>query len=113
VAERTREIGVMRAIGAARSHVFALIWLETLQVCVLGAMVGQAAALALSPAVTSWVRSKLPFVPSGPLMEWDWRLAGLCLICAVVLGTLAAFLPAWRAAQMPPVTAIRVRQLFA
>ena len=112
VAERTRELGMMRAIGASRAHVFALVWAETVQVCVLGAAAGQGAALLLRPAVGAWVRSKLSFVPYGALLQWDWGLPVAGLLCAVVLGSVAAFLPAWRAAQMPPVAAIRANELF-
>ena len=40
VTERTREIGVMRAVGASRTDIFRLIWLEAMQVCVVGGMAG-------------------------------------------------------------------------
>src|SRR4029079_16799519 len=36
VVERTREIGIMRAVGASRADVFRLFWLESIQVCLLG-----------------------------------------------------------------------------
>ena len=107
VSERTREIGVLRAIGASRGDVFRLIWLETLQVCVSGAIVGLGIAFLASRAVESWVRSKLPFAPDGTLIHWDWLTAAGCLACALVLGSCAGFIPAWRAASVPPMTAIR------
>jgi putative ABC transport system permease protein len=107
VSERTREIGVMRAVGASRGHIFQLIWLETIQVCVSGALVGMSIAFLSSRGIESWVRSKLPFAPSGALIHWDWGTAAGCLACAVLLGGLAAFFPAWRAASVPPMLAIR------
>jgi putative ABC transport system permease protein len=107
VSERTREIGVMRAVGASRGHVFQLIWLETIQVCVSGALVGMGMAFLSSRVIESWVRSKLPFAPSGALIHWDWATAAGCLACAVLLGGLAAFFPAWRAASVSPMLAIR------
>jgi putative ABC transport system permease protein len=107
VSERTREIGVMRAVGASRGHVFQLIWLETIQVCVSGALVGMGMAFLSSRVIESWVRSKLPFAPSGALIHWDWATAAGCLTCAVLLGGLAAFFPAWRAASVSPMLAIR------
>jgi len=107
VSERTREIGVMRAIGASHGQVFWLIWLETIQVCAIGASIGVGTAFLASGVVESWVRSKLPFAPNGALIHWDWLTAAGCLACAVLLGSLAGFLPAWRAASVPPMTAIR------
>jgi putative ABC transport system permease protein len=109
VAERTREIGVMRALGASRGDVFRLVWLETLQVCVTGAAGGLLAAFLLAPAVETWARAQLPFVPTDSLIHWHWQVAGLCLVFAVALGTLAGFLPAWRAARLPPMLAMRQR----
>jgi putative ABC transport system permease protein len=107
VVERSREIGVMRAIGASHSQVFRLIWFETIQVCAIGAVIGVGTAYMASGVVESWVRSKLPFAPLGALIHWDWLSAGGCLTCALILGSLAGFLPAWRAASIPPMTAIR------
>ena len=107
VSERTREIGVMRAIGASHGQIFRLIWLETIQVCVSGAIIGVGIAFVASGVVENWVRSKLPFAPSGGLIHWDWLTAAGCLACALLLGSLAGFLPAWRAASVSPMTAIR------
>lgn len=107
VAERTREIGVMRAIGASRGNIFRLVWLETIQVCFSGAIVGVVVAFLASRGVETWVRSKLPFAPTDALVRWEWWIATACLACAVLLGSLAGFLPAWRAAQVLPIIAIR------
>jgi len=107
VAERRREIGILRAIGASRSGVFYLLWLETLQVCLAGAAAGMVASLVGARALETWLRSRLPFTPSDALVHFNGWLAAFCLACALVLGTLAAFLPAWRAAVIPPMTAIR------
>lgn len=107
VAERRRDIGLLRAVGASRAHIFALVWLETIQVCLGGAIAGVALAFFASRLVEAWVRSKLPFAPSDPLIRWQWGIAAACLASAVALGCLAAFLPAWRAARVPPMTAIR------
>ncbi len=107
VAERGREIGVMRAIGASRQHIFRLVWLETLQVCLTGAILGITIAFFASKGVEAWVRTKLPFAPADALIHWEGWNAMACLTCAVALGSLAGFLPAWRAARVPPMTAIR------
>jgi putative ABC transport system permease protein len=107
VAERTRDLGVMRALGAAPGDIFFLVWLETLQVCLVGSLAGIFMAFAASRGVEAWLRSKLPFAPTDALIRWEWWIAAACLLCAVAVGSLAGFLPAWRAARVPPMTAIR------
>jgi putative ABC transport system permease protein len=107
VAERTREIGVLRALGASRNQVFRLFWLETVQVCLAGALVGILVAFGLATGVESWLRARLPFSPTEPMIRWQGWVAVWCLACAVGLGSLAGFLPAWRAALLSPVEAMR------
>ena len=107
VAERGRDIGVLRAIGASRGDIFRLVWLETIQVCLSGAIAGVGIAFIASRSLETWVRSTLPFAPTETLIHWEWWIVGACLICAIALGCAAGFLPAWRAARMPPMVAIR------
>jgi len=107
VAERSREIGVMRAIGASRGDVFRLICLETLLVCFAGAMAGVLLAFVCSRGLESWLRSRLPFAPSDALIRWEWSIAGACVMGALLLGIMAALLPASRAAELSPIEAMR------
>ena len=107
VAERGREIGVLRALGASRGDVFRLIWIETIQVCLSGAVTGIGVAFFSARSVEAWARSKLPYAPMDSLIQWEGWNVVVCLACAVVLGSLAGWLPAWRAANVSPVSAIR------
>jgi putative ABC transport system permease protein len=109
VAERRRELGVMRAIGASKANIFVLIWLETLQTCLGGTFAGIAVSFLASRTVEAWVRSSLPFAPNGSLIRFEWWVVGVCLLCALVLGSLAGLLPAARAAAVPPMITIRGR----
>jgi putative ABC transport system permease protein len=109
VTERQRELGMMRAIGASRGDILGLIWFETLQICLAGALTGILISFLGSRVIESWVRSSLPFAPSGSLLSWDWRLIALCVGCAVVVGSLAGMWPAARAATVPPMISIRNR----
>src|SRR5262245_12045570 len=113
VTERTREIGVMRALGASRSDVFRIFWLEALQTCIAGALVGVVGAFTVMRLVERWLWTRLPFVPEGELMAWELWIVAVCLLAAIVLGTIAALLPAWRAAQLPPVQAMRAKGVSA
>jgi putative ABC transport system permease protein len=107
VAERRRELGMMRAIGASRWNIFNLIWLETLQTCLAGTLAGITVSFLASRGVEAWVRSTLPYAPNGALIQWQWWVAGVCLLSALVLGSLVGLLPASRAAAVPPMIAIR------
>jgi putative ABC transport system permease protein len=107
VAERQREIGVLRAIGASPADVIRLICLETIQVCAAGAAAGVLIAFLASRFVENWVRAQLPFAPTDALIHWEWWVAGVCMACALVVGLLASLLPAARAARIPPVQAMR------
>jgi putative ABC transport system permease protein len=109
VAERTREIGVMRAMGASHSDIFRLFWSQTLQVCLLGAVTGVVLALFGARLVESWLRSRLPFAPSGSLVQPDVATLLICFACALLIGSLAGLLPAWRAAHLAPTVAMNAR----
>lgn len=107
VVERTREIGVLRAVGASRGSIFRLVWLETVALCLLGGLCGVLIATLGARGVEGWLRGRLPFTPHGTLVQPEVVVALFCLAGAALLGTLAGTLPAWRAAKLSPVEAIR------
>ena len=108
VFERTREIGVMKAIGASRLDIFRIIWMETTLICVIGGLAGNLAALAAAAAVEIIIRHVLPYAPSGRLVFITPQLLGISFIGAVVMGLFAGVYPALRASSMRPVEAIRL-----
>ncbi len=107
VSERTREIGVMRAVGASRGNIFLLTWLDTVLLCVLGGVSGLVIACAASSGVEWWLRERLPFTPSGALVEFEPIVMLCCLASALALGSVAGLLPACRAASLSPIEAMR------
>jgi putative ABC transport system permease protein len=107
VIERTREIGVLRAIGGSRGRIFGLIWTETVLLCIAGAAVGIAAALAGARLIDAWLRMHLPFAPHDVLIGPDGRLMLMVIAGAAVVGTLAGLAPALRAAHLSPAAALR------
>ncbi len=95
---RTQEIGVRMAIGARRADVLRLIAGRAAALAAAGAAAGTLAALALA----RWVASLLYGV--GPLDPLAFTLAPLLLAAAA---TAAAWLPAWRATRVDPMSALR------
>jgi putative ABC transport system permease protein len=107
VFERTKEIGVMKALGASKMDVFRIIWMETTLICFLGGIIGNVLALAGGGLVEHVLKLILPYAPSGKLVAISLPLLVASLGGAIVTGLVAGIYPASRAASMRPVEAIR------
>jgi putative ABC transport system permease protein len=99
VAERTREIGLLRAVGATRRAVLALFLGEA----ALLAAIGGAAGLALGLGIAGLLKLVLPALP----VHTPWVYAVLAEVVAVAVGLAAGVLPARRAARLDPLEALR------
>ncbi len=102
VRERTREIGVRKALGATTGHVQRQFFLEGFILTMFSGAVGFALALALCAAVNML---PMPTRFQGMILTWQ---AGLAAVASLVLiGVATSTYPARRAAQLPPVEALR------
>jgi putative ABC transport system permease protein len=106
VYERTPEIGIMKALGARRASIFELIWLETLMICIAGALLGSAMAVVGSGLVEDAIKAVADLGVSGSIVHITPAILGYAVFGAVVLGFFGGLYPAWRAASMRPVEAI-------
>jgi putative ABC transport system permease protein len=98
VAERRREIGLRRAVGATRGDIFTQFLFEAVAVAVLGGAVG--AVLGIGVASVAIAAAKLPAAPvAGALM--------ISLAVSVTIGVAFGVHPAWKAARLEPVDALR------
>jgi putative ABC transport system permease protein len=107
VFERTREIGVMKALGASRLDIFSIIWTETTLICILGGLVGDVLAVVGSGVVEYIIKEILPYTPSGKLVFITPALLVFSLIATIGMGLFAGVYPAFRASSMRPIEAIR------
>ena len=107
VYERTREIGMMKAMGAARLDVFRLVWLETLMTTLVGGVAGIGLALVSASGVVALLRHVLPHTPANFVIGISAGTVWICIAVSVGLGVLAGTYPAWRAASISPIEAIR------
>jgi putative ABC transport system permease protein len=97
VVERTREIGVRKALGAKNRSIMLQFLVEAAFICLLGGIIGLAIAWVATLAVSKWM---FPTSMSGPI-------ALMALLVSLMTGVVAGFVPAWRAAKMDPVEALR------
>ena len=100
VVQRTREIGILRAMGATRRQMLRIFLLQGAVLGLLGSLLGSAASYGLV-AVFNTFAQNLFYVPIDP-----W-LPVLAAALATLTGVVAAAIPARRAAQLDPVEAIR------
>ncbi|MEI8349558.1 MAG: FtsX-like permease family protein [Candidatus Omnitrophota bacterium] len=107
VFERTREIGVMKALGASAADIFKIIWTETTLICVFGGLFGVTLASLGTSIVEKIIRHTLPYAPSGKLVLIKPEFMLIAFLATVVMGLLSGIYPALRASKMRPVEAIR------
>ena len=101
VVERTKEIGVMRAVGFRRAHIVKEMMLEVLAVSFTGGALGWAAGAAASWALMPY------FSQTGQGFKPDASLAALALFAALAVGALSSLYPTLRASRLDPSEAVR------
>ncbi|GGH95608.1 ABC transporter permease [Arthrobacter liuii] len=108
VQERTREIGLMKAMGMGSGSVFALFSTEAAFIGLLGSLIGSAAAIGLGTAI-SGVLARGPLSDLAGLQILSFApgsVAGVILL-VMIIAFLAGTLPAWRAARQNPIDSLR------
>lgn len=99
VTERTREVGVRKALGATPLRIRQQFVIEAITVCLLGGLVGIFFGILIGNGVSALMELDVFIVP------WFWILIGL-LVC-VFVGLLSGYYPASKAAKLDPIESLR------
>ncbi len=99
VTERTREIGIRKALGATPLRIRQQFLIEAIVICLLGGVAGVILGLLVGNLLSSLISS------GGFVVPWIWILVGL-VVC-VVVGLLSGYYPAYRASRLDPIDSLR------
>ena len=106
VAQRSRELALLRALGASRGQVMGSVLLEAVLVGAVASVVGVALGVAVASGLRALAGRFGAALPAGPLVVAP-RTVVVGLAVGVVITALAALLPARKASAVPPVAAMR------
>ncbi len=97
VTERTREIGIRKAIGARRRSILTQFLLESCTICLIGGIIGVGLSFGVAALINTYF---LPASISLPIVI-------IALLVSMLTGIVAGFIPAYRASRLDPILALR------
>jgi putative ABC transport system permease protein len=98
VTERTREIGIRKAIGARKNNILSQFILEAVVLSEFGGIIGILAGIVAGNLIAL-------FLSVPPVIPWDWAAAGF-IICSII-GVAFGVYPAWKASNLDPIESLR------
>ncbi len=107
VLERTREIGLMKALGMRGRDVSRLFMLEATWIGFLGGVIGSITGLILGISLNPWITKKLDLGDGNSLLVFKPVQMLALLFALMLIATLAGWLPARKAAKLDPIEALR------
>ena len=106
VAQRTKELALLRAIGSSARQVTAMVVVEALAVATVASAIGVGLGIGLAELLKTILNAVGFGLPDGPLTV-EWRTIGVAMAVGIVVTIISSVIPARRAARIPPVAAMR------
>ena len=100
VTERTREIGIRKAIGATPFKIRLQFLMEAIVICILGGIAGIIMGIGVGNIIAKLISDKSSFI-----VPWAWMFMGI-VVC-VFVGILSGFYPAYKASKLDPIESLR------
>ena len=100
VTERTREIGIRKALGATPKLIRQQFIIEAIVVCQLGGILGVVLGIAIGNLVTSLIGDNISFI-----IPWAWIV--MAFVLGVIVGLGSGYYPAWKASRLDPIDSLR------
>ncbi len=98
VTERTKEIGIVKAVGATQNNILTQFLTEAIVICQLGGIVGIIGGISIGFAVSAIIGGKF-------IIPWNWML--LAVIICLIVGLVSGLYPALKAARLDPIESLR------
>jgi putative ABC transport system permease protein len=99
VTERTREIGIRKALGATPLRIRQQFLIEAITICIIGGIFGMILGIAIGNIIANFIG------PGGFLVPWLWMVVSF-IIC-IAVGLIAGYIPAFKASKLDPIESLR------